>query len=59
MRPCLERADRGGLGRYLETTLPRNLPFYEGQGFMVTEEVAVDPGKIPVRLMWRDPVKTR
>jgi GNAT superfamily N-acetyltransferase len=57
IRPCLERADAEGMGCYLETTLPRNLPFYERHGFKTTGELRIGLAGIPVWLMWRDPQK--
>jgi ribosomal protein S18 acetylase RimI-like enzyme len=35
MRPCLEMVDAQHLPAYLDSTNPRNIPFYERQGFEV------------------------
>ena len=48
------RCDVDGLGAYLESSDPDNVPLYERHGFVVTGEVAVDGGPT-VPLMWRDP----
>jgi hypothetical protein len=36
MTPCLEIVDRQHLPAYLDSTNPRNISFYERQGFVVT-----------------------
>lgn len=36
MRACLEIVDRDHLPAYLDSTNPRNVPFYERHGFQVT-----------------------
>ena len=46
-------ADAEGVGVYLETTKPRNVPFYERHGFHVTKEL--DVIGVHVWLMWRAP----
>jgi ribosomal protein S18 acetylase RimI-like enzyme len=38
MQPCLEIVDRDHLPAYLDSTNPRNVPFYERHGFQVTGE---------------------
>lgn len=35
LKPILARADREGTPCYLETVIPRNLPFYQRQGFHI------------------------
>ncbi len=50
----LERCDRQGLGAYLESSSPANVPLYERHGFRVTAEVTLPDGPT-VRPMWRDP----
>jgi ribosomal protein S18 acetylase RimI-like enzyme len=55
IQPMLERSDRAGLGCYLETSLERNLNFYQQHGFTVTQQLEIGPDKLPVWLMWRDP----
>lgn len=37
LRPFLAEADRDGVACYLETTRPRNIPFYERHGFVVAD----------------------
>jgi ribosomal protein S18 acetylase RimI-like enzyme len=55
MTPMLERADREGVGAYLESTKESNLAFYARFGFTVTKELK-HRRKGPVMwLMWRDP----
>src|SRR3954463_5414857 len=53
MREVLDRCDRQGLAAYLESSNPRNVPFYERHGFKVTAEVALSP-ECTIRPMWRD-----
>lgn len=49
------QADAEGVGCYLETTKPRNVPFYQRFGFQVTKEL--DVIGVHVWLMWRPPNK--
>ena len=42
--PVLERADREGLGAFLETGAEENLGFYARAGFEVTDEVVLPDG---------------
>ena len=39
MRHRLERCDRDGLLAYLESSNPRNVPFYRRHGFEVLDEI--------------------
>ena len=55
MRPVLERCDREGIPGYLVCTASRNIPFYERNGFRVTEEIKLPKDGPPQWLMWRDP----
>ncbi|MEC9424300.1 MAG: GNAT family N-acetyltransferase [Actinomycetota bacterium] len=48
------RCDEDGVGAYLESSEPVNVPLYERHGFMVTGEVAIKGGPT-VPLMWRYP----
>lgn len=50
----LDRCDRQGLGAYLESSSPANVPLYERHGFHVTAEVTLPDGPT-IRPMWRDP----
>jgi GNAT superfamily N-acetyltransferase len=54
MTPILDRCDRDGLGAYLESSKPENLPYYERFGFRVTGEFDMPKGP-PMWPMWRDP----
>lgn len=52
MRQALERCERDGLPAYLESTNPRNIPFYERHGFKPVGDIRVAdcPSIVP---MWR------
>ncbi|MFP5326996.1 MAG: GNAT family N-acetyltransferase [Acidimicrobiia bacterium] len=50
----LERCDAEGLPAYLESSNPRNVPFYARHGFKVTGEIVVGKGAPTVTAMWRD-----
>jgi GNAT superfamily N-acetyltransferase len=52
--PVLERCDREGLGAYLESSKPTNVPYYERFGFSVTGQIDLPSGP-PVWPMWRNP----
>ncbi len=54
MRPVLDLCDRYGIPAYLESSNPRNIPFYERLGFNVTAEFAADGGP-PMAGMRRNP----
>jgi GNAT superfamily N-acetyltransferase len=45
MKPVLDRCDASGIPAYLESTNPRNLPFYERLGFRPTG--CIDVGDCP------------
>jgi GNAT superfamily N-acetyltransferase len=55
VNPVLERCDRQGLGAYLESSKPTNVPYYERFGFSVTGQIDLPSGP-PVWPMWRDPL---
>jgi GNAT superfamily N-acetyltransferase len=55
LAPILERCDGEGIGAYLESSKPENVPYYERFGFVVHEEVPLPKGGPPVWRMWRDP----
>lgn len=55
MDPVLERADREGLGVYLENSKEQNLGFYGRHGFEVRHHMHHRRGGPPMWLMWRDP----
>ncbi len=46
-------ADADGVGCYLETAKPRNVPFYQRCGFQITKEI--DVIGVHIWLMWRPP----
>ncbi len=54
LQPVLERCDLDGVGAYLESSNPANVPFYERHGFRVTGQISPG-GSPPLDLMWRDP----
>jgi GNAT superfamily N-acetyltransferase len=54
LSPVLARCDREGLGAYLESSKPTNVPYYERFGFGVTGQIDLPSGP-PVWPMWRNP----
>ena len=54
LSPVLERCDTEGLPAYLESSNPRNVPFYARHGFVTTKELEPAKGAW-VGCMWRDP----
>ncbi len=55
LAPMLRYCDQRGLPAYLENSKARNLPFYRGLGFDVTEEFEPGSGCSPLWLMLRPP----
>ncbi len=56
LAPVLDRCDADRVGAYLESSNPRNVPFYERHGFCVHWEARpVEDGPL-MHGMWRDPV---
>lgn len=55
MTPMLEQCDREGLGAYLESSNPRNIPFYARHGFEVRGEVSCGKDGPACTTMWREP----
>jgi GNAT superfamily N-acetyltransferase len=51
----LERCDEEGMPAYLESSNPRNIPFYARHGFEVREEVSSGRGAPVATTMWREP----
>jgi GNAT superfamily N-acetyltransferase len=56
IRPVLERADRDGLGCYLETAKERNVTFYRKHGFDVVVDTRL-PGGPRIWTMRRQPAR--
>jgi GNAT superfamily N-acetyltransferase len=55
LKPRLAFADSKGLPCYLETHLPRNLPFYEKHGFKIVFQGQFPGSDITVWTMLREP----
>ncbi len=55
MQPVLTRCDADGIPAYLESTKERNVGFYEGHGFAVTDCVDIPLGGPALWMMWRVP----
>jgi GNAT superfamily N-acetyltransferase len=55
MGHMLERCDAEGMPAYLESSNPRNIPFYARHGFETTREIVVGKGAPTVTAMWRNP----
>ena len=51
----LERADEEGVPAYLESSNPRNIPFYARHGFEVREELSIGKNAPVATTMWREP----
>jgi GNAT superfamily N-acetyltransferase len=51
----LDRCDTEGMPAYLESSNPRNVPFYARHGFETTGEIVVGKGAPTVTAMWREP----
>jgi ribosomal protein S18 acetylase RimI-like enzyme len=54
LRPVLASCDRDRTPAYLESSNPRNVPFYERLGFEVVSEIPIEGGPV-MRGMWREP----
>lgn len=54
LAPMLERCDREGVPAYLESSNPRNVPFYARHGF-VERPMFESKGWPTITLMWREP----
>jgi GNAT superfamily N-acetyltransferase len=51
----LDRCDEEGIPAYLESSNPRNVPFYARHFFEVRREIACGKGAPVVTAMWREP----
>ena len=51
----LERCDEEGVPAYLESSNPRNVPFYARHGFKERDEVSCGKGAPTCTTMWREP----
>ena len=54
IEPVTTRCDAEGLGAYLESSKPDNVPYYERFGFRTTGQIDL-PGGPPLWPMWREP----
>jgi GNAT superfamily N-acetyltransferase len=54
LAPVLDRCDADGVRAYLDSTNPRNRPFYRRLGFVDSGEIPL-PGGPSLEAMWRDP----
>ena len=55
MQPALDVCDAFGWPAYLESSNPRNLPFYRRCGFVDRPLLKVPKGCPPITPMWREP----
>lgn len=55
LAPVLARCDREGMPAQLESSNPRNVPFYRRQGFEVIDEFQVASGAPVLAVMRREP----
>lgn len=55
LAPVLDRCDHDGLPAYLESSSPRNVPFYLRLGFEITGELHVGDDPVVLTTMWRRP----
>lgn len=55
IRDMLDRCDTEGMPAYLESSNPRNVPFYARHGFEKTGEIVVGKEARTVTAMWREP----
>jgi GNAT superfamily N-acetyltransferase len=55
LTPVLARCDAEGLPAYLESSNPRNVPFYHRLGFAETGTLSTPDGTATMTLMWRTP----
>ena len=53
--PVLDRCDNEGTPAYLESSNPRNIPFYERHGFVTRPLFPLPAGCPVITPMWRDP----
>ncbi len=53
VRPVIERCDAEGIGTYLESSNPRNIPFYHRLGYEIVNETWTPDDTTVVTGMWR------
>ena len=53
VRPVIERCDAEGIGTYLESSNPRNIPFYHRLGYEIVNEHWTPDDTTVVTGMWR------
>jgi GNAT superfamily N-acetyltransferase len=56
LTPVLDRCDTDGIPAYLESSNPRNIPFYERHGFVRRPLFDLPRGCPAITPMWRDPL---
>lgn len=56
LAPVLDRCDDDGLGAYLESSNPRNVPFYARLGFEVVGTLDLPDHSTHLTFMWREPI---
>jgi GNAT superfamily N-acetyltransferase len=54
LTPVLDRCDAEGVPAYLESSNPRNIPFYERHGFVRRPLFELPRGCPTITPMWRD-----
>lgn len=59
LKAGLRRADREGVGVFLETSMERNIAFYSRRGFMIRDCYRTASGSPSTWTMWREPVRRR
>ena len=55
LTPILATLDAEGVPAYLESSNPRNVPFYERLGFTTQHEIRLPGGGPAITTMWREP----
>lgn len=55
VRPVLDRCDAEGIGTYLESSNPKNIPFYHRLGYEIVNETWTPDDAAVMTGMWRAP----